>query len=122
MPEDKKDKGLKDHTIVFMVVVALFYDVLGALLEPVAMYWLVSIFYFLTFLLWFGLHGINFWKPKRVLAMMTSFFIELIPIISILPAMTLAVLVVALDTKIKKILPAPIDKVISSTPRLKKAA
>jgi|SRR3989338_5247776 len=104
--EEKKERGLNNTTIVLMGVVALFFDALGALFTPIAMYWLVSIFYLLTFFLWFAMHGITFWKPKRFLTMGGSFIVELIPIISILPAMTAAVLIVALDSKLKKIAPA----------------
>ena len=111
MPE-QETKGLNNTTIKLMIVVALFFDALGALLELVAMYWLVSIFYLLTFFLWFRLHGISFWKPKRFLVMGGSLIIELIPLVNLLPAMTLAVAVVALDSKIKKVLPNAVQKVL----------
>ncbi len=105
MDRAKKEKELSNATIVLMAVVALFYDVLGALFTLVAMYWLVTLFYLLTFFLWFRVYGVTFWKPKRLLTMGSSFIIELIPIVSVLPAMTAAVLIVALDSKIKKVAP-----------------
>lgn len=128
--EKKKEKGLKMHTIVFMGTVALFFDALNGLLNAAVLYWAVTIFAYLTFFVWFLMHGILFWKPKRFLTMGGSLVLEFIPIISILPAITAAVLVVAFDAKLKKVLPkSPAKKVVPfkqsgrpSTPRLKKAA
>ena len=105
MPEEKKETGLKNHTIVFMVVVALFYDALQWLLAFIFMDWLVSIFAYLTFFLWFRLNGISFMKPKRLLTAGGSFVLEIFPWVATLPALTGAVIFIALDSKIKKIAP-----------------
>src|SRR3989344_2139954 len=101
MPEEKK--GLNNTTIALMISVAIFYDVLQWLLAFIFMGWLVSIFALLTFYVWFKMKGMSFMKPKRFAAFGGSFIVELIPIINILPAWTLAIVLLALDSKIKKI-------------------
>lgn len=101
MPEEKK--GLNNTTIALMVSVALFFDVLQWLLAFIFMGWLVSIFALLTFYTWFKMRGMNFVRPKRAALLGGGFIIELIPIINILPAWTLAIVLLALDSKIKKI-------------------
>lgn len=103
----KEPRQLKDTTIGLMISVALFYDGLQALLQliPVAgqiLAGLVAIFAFLTFWLWFRLNGIKFSTPKRSAVMGTGFIIELIPILNILPAWTLAVAIIVADLKVKK--------------------
>ncbi|MDP3763904.1 MAG: hypothetical protein Q8Q92_04705 [bacterium] len=105
MPEEQK--GLNNTTIAFMIVVALFFDALQALLALVLMGWLVGIFAGLTFYLWFKIHGLSFMKPKRLLTFGTASFIEMFPLLplSALPAWTAAVSYLALDSKIKKIVP-----------------
>ena len=104
MEESKKEKELKTHTIVLMVVVALFFDVLQWLLAFIFMDWLAGFYAFLTFFVWFKLHGITFMKPKRALTMGAAGLIEIIPWLAALPAWTAAVIIIALDTKIKKII------------------
>lgn len=105
MPQENQNQELKTHTIVFMVVVALFFDALGALFTPIAMYWVVTIVAYLTFFVWFRLYGITFLKPKRLVTAGGSLIVELIPIINVLPAITLAVAIIALEAKAKKIVP-----------------
>jgi len=104
MPEEKK--GLNNTTIVLMICVALFYDVLQWLLGWIFMGWLVSIFAGLTFYTWFKIRGMSFMKPKRFLSFGGSFIVELIPGIGdILPTWTASIIYLALDSKIKKVAP-----------------
>jgi len=103
MSEDKK--GLDNTTIALMVSVALFYDALQVLLALVFMGWIISILALLTFYLWFKMRGLNFVRPKRAALLGGGFIIELIPLINILPAWTFAIVFLALDSKIKKIVP-----------------
>jgi len=100
-----KEKGLKTSTIVLMICVAIFFDVLQWLLAFIAVDWLAGIFAALTFFVWFALHGISFWKPKRIIASTGGLLIEMFPIIAALPAVTLAVTIVALDSKLKSAVP-----------------
>src|SRR3989344_7047797 len=99
MAEEKK--GLSDTTIALMIVVALFYDALQALLTFILMGWLVGIFAGLTFYVWFKMKGLNFVTPKRIGTFSGAFIIEVIPFLSALPAWTAAVVILALDSKIK---------------------
>lgn len=108
--KEKKEKGLKMHTIVFMGSVALFFDALGAIFTAAAAWWVITIFWALTFFVWFLMHGILFWKPKRLLTAGGSLLIEFIPILNLLPAMTAAVLIVAFDAKLKEVSPVPLSK------------
>ena len=105
MQEEKKEKGLGNPTIIFMVAVAVFFDITPWLLVFVFMDWLVSIFAYLTFFLWFKIQGVSFMKPKRILAFGTSFLLEIIPFVAALPALTGAVIITAIDSKIKKVVP-----------------
>jgi hypothetical protein len=104
MEEEKREKELKNHTIALMVGTALFFDALQWLLAFVFMDWLAGFFAFMTFFVWFKIHGVKFAKPKRALALGGAGLIEIIPVLSVLPAWTLAVLLIALDTKDKKVL------------------
>ena len=105
MPEEKKEKGLKTNTVVFMIAVALFFDALQILLTFIFMGWLANIFAGLTFYLWFKLHGISFMKPKRMMAFGGANLVELVPFLSIIPAWTVAVSYLALESKIQAIVP-----------------
>ena len=102
--EQNKEKELKNHTIALMVGTAIFIDVLQWLFAFIFMDWLVGFYGFLTFYVWFKIHGIKFTKPKRALTMTGAGLIEFIPFLAALPAWTGAVLLIALDTKVKKVL------------------
>lgn len=107
-----------------MISVAFFYDVLQWLLTFILMGWLVGIFAGLTFYVWFKLRGLSFMKPKRFFTFGTVSIIEMFPFLplSALPAWTAAIVILALDSKIKKVLPPSVQKAVSSTPGLKKVA
>lgn len=101
---------LNNITIVFMVSVALFYDAVQGIINLIPILGqilsgLISMFAFLTFYLWFKLKGLNFVTPKRAAYLGGGLLIELIPILNILPAWTLAVTLLALDSKTKKVAP-----------------
>ena len=118
-----KTPELKGTTIGLMFSVALFFDTLQAVFQiaPVLgqiLAGLIAIFAFLTLWLWFRLHGIKFSTPKRSAVMAGGFLIELIPILNILPAWTLAVTLIVADLKIKENLPGAIDESVEN----KKAA
>lgn len=102
---EEKEKGLKSTTVVLMITVALFFDALQALLTFIFMGWLAGFFAGLTFYLWFRIHGISFMKPKRLATFGGTALIEFIPFLSVIPAWTFAVAYLALDSKIKKIIP-----------------
>lgn len=107
MPNTAKD--LNNTIIVLMVSTALFYDVLQWFLVFFFLDWVVSIFAAFTFYLWFKIYGISFLSPKRASIFGGAIAIESVPFISAflswLPAWTAAVLLLALDSKIKKVVP-----------------
>ena len=105
MPEEKEEHGLEKHTVVLMICVAVFFDLLQWLLFFIAMDWLAGIFAGLTFFVWFRMHGISFMKPKRLLTFGGAAISELIPFWASIPAWTAAVAYLALSSKIKKVVP-----------------
>jgi hypothetical protein len=121
MPKEKK--GLDNMTIAFMVSVALFYDFLQIPLTPIFMGWLVSIFAGLTFYVWFKMRGVSFMSPKRAGILGGGFIIELVPLLNVLPAWALAVVLLGLDSKIKKVTTesGQVGNVTKLTPKMKDA-
>lgn len=103
---NSKEKGLKSSTVALMISTALFFDALQWLLAFIVMDWLAGFFAFMTFYVWFKIHGMNFMTPKRLATMGGTFIIEIAPILSILPAWTGAVVILVLDYKAKKTLAA----------------
>jgi hypothetical protein len=105
--EDKKEEGLKVHTVVFMIAVAAFFDVLQLLLSFVYLGWAAGIIAGLTFYLWFKFHGISFMRPKRFMAMGGASMVEMIPIpfLAAFPGWTIAVSYLALSKKIQEVIP-----------------
>lgn len=104
MEEDKKKPELKTNTIVFMVAVAIFYDVLQWFLAFVFLGWAVIPIAYGTFAIWFRMHGVKFFTSKRIGSLGVGAFLEFISA-GIIPSITFNVLVVALDNKAKKLVP-----------------
>lgn len=98
-------EGLSNTTIALMVSTGVLFDTIQWLLAFIFMDWLVGIFAFLTFYVWFRTKGMKFNTFKRAGTLSTALFIEIIPWLSLLPAWTASIVVLALDSKIKKILP-----------------
>ncbi|OHB05806.1 MAG: hypothetical protein A3B16_00430 [Candidatus Zambryskibacteria bacterium RIFCSPLOWO2_01_FULL_45_43] len=86
-----------------MICVAVFFDILQWLLAFVFMDWLAGFFAFMTFFVWFKIRGMSFMKPKRLLTFGGASLIEIIPWLSALPAWTAAIVILALDSKVKKV-------------------
>ena len=100
-------KSIGDGTVFLMISTALLFDTIQALFGwiPIVgniLAGLFSIFIFLTFFLWFWMHGIKMISPKRFAAMGLGGIIEMIPYINILPAWTLVVVYLIGTTKIKE--------------------
>jgi len=94
---------LKNTTIGLMVGVALFFDALGALLNLIFMYWVVTIVAYPTFWLWFHFKGIKLLTPKRLSIQGGTLLAELIPLFSALPAITAMVALTVMSTKAKEV-------------------
>jgi len=104
-----EEKEVSNITLGFMVAVALFFDALQALVEIIPglgqlLSVLIDFFALGTFFLWGKIAGFKLAKWKRGGVLALGFFIELIPIINIIPAWTVSVVIFALDIKAKKLL------------------
>lgn len=110
------DNGhINNVTATLMVSVALFYDLVQALFDllhiiPVVgnviatvVTALLSVVAWLTFYVWFKMHGVHFHTAKRAVTMGAGFLIELIPVLNILPAWTLAVILIFMTARMPKI-------------------
>ena len=105
MAEEKK--RLSEATKALMVAVAIFFDGLQLLIQIIPVVGqilsiLISIFASLTFYLWFKINNINFVNPKRAGYLAGGFLIELTPLLNILPAWTLAVVLLIRNSNAKK--------------------
>jgi|SRR3989344_6760786 len=103
----RKGKELKTTTVVLMISIAVFYDVLQFALSFFYMGWLVGIFAGLTFYVWFKSYKISFMTPKRFAAFGGASLLEMMPIpfLAMLPAWTAAVSYLALTKKAQDIIP-----------------
>ncbi|KND48335.1 MAG: hypothetical protein AB198_02480, partial [Parcubacteria bacterium C7867-003] len=104
----QNETQIKDTTAILMIGTALFFDLLQAVLGwiPVVGNILadaMSMFIFLTFLLWFWMNGIKMITPKRLTSLMGGGVIEMIPYLNLLPAWTLVVVYLIGTTKIKEL-------------------
>ncbi len=101
--EKKKEKPkLRIHVFIgiLMVGVALIYDgsqnlvdllsfgLLGWIINP-----LISFWSFLTFFTWFSLFGVSYAKPGKAMTVGVSYLIEVIPLLSNIPTITLSVII-----------------------------
>lgn len=99
---------IKDTTVFLMIFTALCFDGIQALIGWIPVVGnifadLFSIFIFLTFFLWFKMHGISMMTPKRFGAMAGAGFAEMIPYVNLLPAWTGVVVYLIGTTKIKEL-------------------
>jgi len=104
----QNETQIKDTTAILMIGTALFFDLLQAVLGwiPVVGNILadaMSMFIFLTFLLWFWMNGIKMITPKRLTSLVGGGVIEMIPYLNLLPAWTLVVVYLIGTTKIKEL-------------------
>ncbi len=104
----KEGEHLKDGTVFLMIFVALFCDALQAIIGWIPVVGnifadILSIFIFMTFLLWFYMNGIKMMTPKRFGSLTGGGVIEMIPYINILPAWTMVVVYLIGTTKIEEL-------------------
>lgn len=112
MNEETNKYKLSATTMALIGSVALFYDLVQALFDLLhfipflgnllasVFTAIISVIAWMTFYFWFKLHGIHFNTAKRALTLGGGFLIELIPVLNILPAWTLAVVLIFLTTKV----------------------
>lgn len=97
-----------ETTIFLMIFVALCADGAQALIGWIPAFGNIladffSILVFMTFFLWFKMHGISMMTPKRLKALAIGGIVELVPFLNILPAWTGVVVYLIGTTKIKEI-------------------
>lgn len=102
-----EEKGLSNITVGLMVIVALICDMIQIVIQiaPVVgqiIAAIINVFTFLIFLIWFGVHGVRFAKPKRLLTFGGGTLVEFMSL-GILPTWTIAVLIVSLDARVGKV-------------------
>ena len=100
--------SIKETTIFLMIFTALCFDggqaivgwipVVGNIIADI-----VSLFAFMTFLLWFKMHGIQMLTPKRFGSLVGGGVIEMIPFLNILPAWTMVVVYLIGTTKVQEL-------------------
>lgn len=124
-PTGKKEHKITVVTFTLMISVALFYDGAQFLVNWLSvdvvtfigatLAWLsslmVDVWAFLTFYVWFKVKGVSFANPKRGLTMAGATLIELIPVLSSLPAWTLAVVICFITTRGEEVLGEALQKV-----------
>ncbi|TSC70551.1 MAG: hypothetical protein CEO12_272 [Parcubacteria group bacterium Gr01-1014_46] len=103
-----KEPQIKDTVAFLMIFTALFFDALQALIGWIPMVGnvisdVISIFVFMTFLLWFHMYGVKMMTPKRFTSLGLGGVIEMIPYVNLLPAWTLVVIYLIGTTKIKEL-------------------
>jgi len=109
-----KNGYINNITAIFIISVALLFDgtqafldlfhiipIVGNIFVAVAN-WIISVLALFVFWFWFFINGVRFNSPKRMLTMGGSFIIELIPILDMLPAWTLAVVLIILTARLPK--------------------
>jgi hypothetical protein len=104
---EKEKNPLKDTTVFLMIFTALLFDAIQALIGWIPfsgdiLSSFFSIFAFLTFFLWFKMHGIKMMTPKRLASLAGGTFVELVPYLNLLPAWTGVVVYLIGSTKIKE--------------------
>jgi hypothetical protein len=92
---NEQTQRITKTTAAFMIVVAVFFDLLqllltvlliGIVLNPA-----IDVVAFLTFYLWFKLKGVSLTSSnKQLIATVSGYIVEIIPILNALPGITIA--------------------------------
>lgn len=85
-----KGSRISETTAFLMIGTASLFDLLSAV--PIVN-WVVIIFANMTFALWFLIKGVGLISPKKLAAPAIATLVEIIPAISSIPAIILAVLI-----------------------------
>lgn len=105
---ENDERKISNTTFGLMIVVAVFVDLIQLLLNLIPVIgwiiiWGVNILAWMTFYVWFKTKGVSLSKPTRILGFLGSFFIELIPIINVLPASTLMVVLTVSSSRAEEL-------------------
>lgn len=112
MEQEKKQPSISGQIAGLMIGTAFFFDVLKALLEfTIFLPTLIDIFAVLTFFWWLRIYGIRF-TPWQAAGFWTTFLVELVPFLNALPLWTGIIVIIALKSKAKAVLPTGVQKAI----------
>ncbi len=96
--KDKQKERITTTTAMLMVGLAIFFDILSII--PVVN-WFTAIAAWLCFFIWFAVLEVRFMTIKRALPAIISFIVELVPILSIIPGLTLGIIVIIIMIKLE---------------------
>ena len=95
---------------IFLILVALLFDGVQVLLTliviGVVLNWIVSLWAAMTFFVWLKMLGISYWEGngiRKLLTFISTIFVEMIPIISAIPAWTLFVVLIIIFEYMEKV-------------------
>lgn len=94
-PKERIDRGTFLLMITTVVGLEIFQGIVGALpIAGVLLGPMVGFLIWLTFFIWFKLHGVTMGDNiKRMGIMLAGFFFELIPVLNILPIWTVTIFI-----------------------------
>ncbi len=103
-----KENPISDTTAFLMIFTVLTMEGIQAMIG-----WIpflgniladgISFFIFLTFFIWFKMHGISMIKPKIMTALIGGGLVEMLPFINIFPVWTGIVIYLIGTTKVKEL-------------------
>lgn len=100
-PQTTQTNRIDTGTGAMMIAVALLFDTMNAGINLIpflgqVLSVLISIFAYCTFAFWFMKRGVGFANPKRAITFFGSGLIEAIPVLNILPGITIGVVLTVL--------------------------
>ncbi len=106
MPPTNTAPQISSIWATIMVGVALCFDIIVFLINLIPILgqvvgMIIGFIAYLIFWLWFTLKGVSLMRPKRAAAMGTGFLISLIPILNMLPEITISVVITIASTRVK---------------------
>lgn len=127
----KQKRKIGNVTAAFMIGAAILFDALQFLVTflhlipavgnaaAVALAWFITVLATATFGVWFALVGVNYFTGKgagkRFLIVLSATVVELVPIIDAVPAITLGVVFLILQTRLEEGHIGPKDLVDAGT-------
>jgi hypothetical protein len=97
MASDDTPKGSRIGiaSMVMMPAVALFFDLISFIPFVGALAWVVFTF-------WLHLLGVELWSARKFATMGTSTIMELIPVLSVLPTVTIGIIAIIIMVKFEE--------------------
>lgn len=86
------------ETVLSLILYSIPY--VGVVLEAGAGL-IISLFFSLTFYVWFTIKGVRFMKWRRALPVLAAIVVELIPILDILPSRVFSMLIIIFLTRLE---------------------